>query len=125
MTTGRKDTIDSILHFIDTHLEQTLSLDEIAATFGYSKYHLNRRFQKETGITLHQYIQRQRLEKAAKALAETKKPILEIALDAQYHSQQAFSLAFKRLYLTTPKAYRRAAQVIHLSYLSMEGRAAA
>ena len=47
-----------------------------------------------------------RLTIAAQKLVNTKKPITEIAYEAGYNSQQAFSLAFKQIYLYPPKTYR-------------------
>lgn len=44
---------------------------------------------------------------AAQKLVETEKPIIEIAYEAQYASQQAFTLAFHQLYLETPQIYRK------------------
>ncbi|NLL78998.1 MAG: helix-turn-helix transcriptional regulator [Clostridiales bacterium] len=93
--------------FIEKHLDEDLSLDMIAEGLNYSKYYIARAFAKETGCTVYKYIQGRRLTKAAKKLAETKKPIIEIAYEAHYNSQQAFNLAFRRLYLCTPRAYRQ------------------
>ncbi|MDE6701907.1 MAG: helix-turn-helix domain-containing protein, partial [Acetatifactor sp.] len=56
---------------------------------------------------VYRYIQGRRLTLAAWKLVETKQPIVEIAYEAQYDSQQAFTLAFKRVYECTPKIYRK------------------
>lgn len=44
---------------------------------------------------------------AAQKLAETEQPIVEIAYEAHYDSQQAFTFAFKQLYECTPNTYRK------------------
>ena len=44
---------------------------------------------------------------AAQKLVETKQPIVEIAYEAHYDSQQAFTYAFKQLYKCTPNIYRK------------------
>ncbi len=98
-----KKTVD----YIETHMDEDLSLDKIADALHYSKYYLARIFAKETGSTVYRYIQGRRLTLAARKLVETKQPIVEIAYEAQYDSQQAFTLAFKRVYECTPKIYRK------------------
>lgn len=98
-----KKTVD----YIEAHIDEDLSLDKIADALHYSKYYLARIFSKETGSTVYRYIQGRRLTLAARKLVETKQPIVEIAYEAQYDSQQAFTLAFKRVYECTPKIYRK------------------
>lgn len=93
--------------YIEEHLEEDLSLEHIADALNYSKFYIARAFSKETGCTVYKYIQGRRLTLAAKKLVETKKPIIEIACEAHYTSQQAFTLAFSQLYLCTPQTYRK------------------
>lgn len=102
----RLKTIPRTINFIEQHLQEDLNLDVIANFTGYSKYHLNRIFSEAVGCTIHKYVQKRRLTEAAKQLVYTDIPIIEIALEAKYESQQAFTLAFGRLYLKTPQLYR-------------------
>ncbi|WP_301334962.1 helix-turn-helix transcriptional regulator [Anaerostipes hominis (ex Lee et al. 2021)] len=67
---------------------------------------MNRIFSERTGITIYKYLQSRRLTIAAEKLIKTNEPITEIAYEAGYDSQQAFSLAFKQLYVYPPKIYR-------------------
>ncbi len=104
-----KDTANIILrtiNFMEEHLKDDLKLNDIAKFTGYSKYHLNRIFTETVGCTMHKYIQKRRLTEAAKQLVYTNIPIIEIALEAKYDSQQAFTLAFRQVYLQTPLNYR-------------------
>lgn len=94
--------------YIEKHLDEDLSLDKIAKDLNYTKFHIARTFAEKTGITVYKYIQGRRLTLAAQKLVETKKPVIEIAFEAHYNSQQAFTLAFSRLYLCTPQIYRKA-----------------
>jgi len=64
-------------------------------------------FAEKVGCTIHKYIQMRRLTEAARKLVETEKPVVEIAFEANYNSQQAFILAFKQEYLYTPQVYRK------------------
>lgn len=96
-----------VIEYIEEHISQRISLDEVAKAAGYSKYHLHRMFTAVIGLTMHQYIKRRQLTEAAKSLIFTDEPIIQIALDAGYDSQQAFLLAFKELYKLTPQRFRK------------------
>ena len=93
--------------YIEHHIEEDLSLDKLAKALNYSKFYIARTFAEETGCTIYKYIQGRRLTLAAKKLVETKEPIVDIAYEAHYNSQQAFTLAFSRLYHCTPQVYRK------------------
>ena len=96
-----------ILSYIDAHPDQDLTLERLAEELHYSKFYMARTFKADTGMTLCKYIQGRRLETAARELAETKRPVVEIALEAGYGSQQAFTRAFHREYGHTPQEYRK------------------
>ncbi|MBD5538069.1 MAG: helix-turn-helix transcriptional regulator [Lachnospiraceae bacterium] len=101
-----QEAIKKVIDYIEKHLDEEMELDNIARHAGYSKFHLNRIFTEETGTTIHKYLQLRRLTIAAEKLAKTEIPVAQIAYEAGYHSQQAFSLAFKKIYLYPPKLYR-------------------
>lgn len=98
---------EKVISYIEAHLDEDLSLERIADALHYSKFYLARTFAEQTGSTIGKYIQRRRLTLAVRKLVETNKPIVEISYEAHYNSQQAFTLAFRRLYLCTPQVYRR------------------
>ncbi len=102
-----KGITESVLLYIEKNSDQELTLEKIAGALNYSKYYLARTFKNQTGMTLHKYIQGRRLREAAGKLEETAQPIVEIALEAGYGSQQAFTQAFRRAYGYTPQEYRR------------------
>ena len=99
--------IETIMNYIETHLDNELSLDKISKDLNYSKFYISRVFSENTGISIYKYVQRRRLTIAAQKLVETNKPIIDIAYEAQYNSQQAFTLAFHQLYVCTPQTYRK------------------
>ena len=104
---NQKHTVRKVIDYIEEHLEEELNLEQIAEHAGYSRFHLNRIFMEETGGTIHKYVQERRLTMAAEKLVDTDMDITQIAYDAGYQSQQAFSLAFKQVYLCPPEAYRK------------------
>lgn len=103
----KKSLAEKVTDYIEQHLSEDLSLEKIAGELNYSKYYLARAFAEKTGSTIYKYIQKRRLSLAAQQLAETDKPIIDIAYEAHYTSQQAFTLAFHQLYLCTPQTYRK------------------
>ncbi|ASM24471.1 MDR efflux pump AcrAB transcriptional activator RobA [Serratia marcescens] len=100
--------IRDLLSWLESHLDQPLSLDNVAAKAGYSKWHLQRMFKDITGNAIGAYIRARRLSKAAVALRLTSRPILDIALQYRFDSQQTFTRAFKKQFAQTPALYRRA-----------------
>lgn len=104
---GDLPTIQKILLYVEENLNQELSLEKIAKEFSYSRFYIARIFKDNTGITLYKYVQGRRLDEAARKLTETNSPIVEIAFEAGYGSQQAFTKAFRCTYACTPQEYRR------------------
>ncbi len=102
----QKAVIKKVIDFIERNLEKEVSLDNISINIGYSKFHLNRMFTEYTGTTIYKYLQNRRLTVAAEKLVKTDKPIMQIAYEAGYDTQQSFSFAFKQVYLYPPKLYR-------------------
>ncbi|URQ61437.1 MDR efflux pump AcrAB transcriptional activator RobA [Pantoea alhagi] len=102
--------IRDLLVWLESHLDQPLSLDNVAAKAGYSKWHLQRMFKEVTSHAIGAYIRARRLSKAAVALRLTSRPILDIALQYRFDSQQTFTRAFKKQFNQTPAYYRRASE---------------
>ena len=106
MESRRLQSVRAVIDFIETHLDGRLNLERTAAAVHYSKYHLHRTFTAVTGMTIHDYAARRQLTEGARLLAESDRPVLEIALSCGYESQQAFTAAFKEMYKLPPARYR-------------------
>lgn len=104
---AKEEMTKKIIDYILSHQNGELSLDIIAGKLNYSKFYMGRAFAETMGITIHKYIKECRLKAAANQLAETDRPIIEIALDAGYGSHQAFTQAFGKRYQCSPQDYRR------------------
>lgn len=102
----QKEVVKKVIDYIERNLEKEINLDGISKNIGYSKFYLNRIFTEHTGITIYKYLQNRRLTVAAEKLVKTDKPIMQIAYEAGYDTQQSFSFAFKQVYLYPPKIYR-------------------
>src|SRR4029079_11643627 len=92
--------------YIESHLGGALSLDEIAAIGGVSRFHMVRAFAAATGFSVMRYVRARRLSNAARALAAGAPDILNLALDADYSSHEAFTRAFRDHFGVTPEADR-------------------
>lgn len=99
--------VEKVLEYIEEHLDEDLTLDKIAKELNYSKFYLARAFAAKTDCTIYKYVQGRRLTLAAQKLVENQKPIIEIAYEAYYNSQQAFTLAFHQLYFCSPQTFRK------------------
>lgn len=82
-----------LLSYIEDNLDKELTLEKIAKDLNYSRFYMARIFKENTETTIYKYIQGRRLSEAAGKLAGTGQPIVEIALEAGYGSQQAFTTA--------------------------------
>ena len=98
--------IETVIDYIETHLDGKLDLERVSEAAHYSKYYLHRMFTNTVGMTIHDYVQRRQLTEAAKLLVFSDKPIIEIAFICGYESQQSFSAAFKSMYKIPPAEYR-------------------
>ena len=100
------DPVGRAMWFVESHLAQGLTLDEIAAAAGVSKFHVSRAFGEATGTALMRYVRGRRLTEAARALSGGAPDILAVALHAGYGSHEAFTRAFREAFGTTPETVR-------------------
>src|SRR3989440_3928727 len=96
------------LWYVESHLADSLTLDEIATVGGVSRFHMVRAFAEATGMSVMRYVRARRLTKAARALAKGAPDILTLALDADYGSHEAFTRAFRDHFGVTPEQVRAA-----------------
>lgn len=99
--------IGRVIDFVQAHLSQDLSLDLLAQQAGFSSYHFARLFRQTMGETPHQFVLRQRIERAQRLLNEGDTPLANIALESGFANQSHFTGVFKRHLGLTPHAYRR------------------
>ena len=105
------DPAQKALWYIESHLGKALTLDEVAAIAGVSRFHMVRAFAAATGLSVMRYVRARRLSEAARALADGAPDILSVALDADYGSHEAFTRAFRDRFGVTPEMVRGSAQL--------------
>lgn len=98
--------IERALRLIDQNLSAPLSLEMLASAAGISPFHLSRSFRRITGLSIQGYIRERRLKEACRLLAETRKPLAEIAYDCGFSSQSRMTTVFRQILDTTPLAFR-------------------
>lgn len=120
-------SVGRAIDYIEGSLSQPLSLDEIAATARMSRYYFSRIFQAMVGEPVFDYVRKRRLAEIAGMLVATTTPIVELALQWGYESQQSMTKAFRAQYGITPARYRREGKdrfFFHRPPISREGVAA-
>ena len=104
-STGREDgKIRQIMRYIGEHLDEELSVEQLAGQIYVSKYHFMRRFKAETGVTVHQYVTQKRLFRAA-ALLRAGVPAVRAAEESGFEDYSTFVRAFKKAFGKTPREY--------------------
>ena len=98
--------IRDLLTWLEGHLDQPLSLDNVVAKAGYSKWHLQRMFKKETGFSLGKYIRSRKLTVIAQKLKESNEPVQYLAERYGFESQQTLTRMFKKYFDVPPHKFR-------------------
>ncbi|MPM92757.1 hypothetical protein SDC9_139893 [bioreactor metagenome] len=93
--------------FIDCHIEGEITLEDLSASCGYSKYYALRIFKELTGKTPFEVIRALRLTKAAALLRDSDCKVVDVALDNRYDSHDGFTKAFLRQFEITPQKYSK------------------
>ena len=96
--------VDAVLHYINDHYSESLTLDQLAEQFYISKYHLLRKFDAQVGTTVHRYILQKRLLNAKQLLAGGVPPN-EVCQYCGFGDYANFYRAFKAEYNQTPRQY--------------------
>ena len=93
----------AILRYLSAHLTENISIDDLAARFFISKYHMMRRFRAETGYTIHNYLITKRLLLARELIAGGM-PVTQACYACGFGDYSAFSRAYRRQFGQPPSA---------------------
>jgi len=96
------------IEYINTNIADAIRLRDIAVVVGMSMFHLSRTFRASTGVTLHRYLIRARVEKVKALLLDSDQSLAVIADAAGFSDQSHMSKTFKRFTGTTPRLFRHA-----------------
>jgi transcriptional regulator of acetoin/glycerol metabolism/AraC-like DNA-binding protein len=96
-----------VCEFVESHLEDGINLETLAAEAHLSVYHFARAFKLSTGVSPLRYVLEQRVKQARQLLIQTDLPLSRIACAVGFFDQGHFSRQFRSLVGTTPSSFRR------------------
>lgn len=95
-----------VTNYINDYLDRDIKLTDLAQLLGMSQSHFSHLFKQSMGISPHQYLLQQRVERAKQLLKQTERSVMEIALACGFDSHSHLSKQFRQFTGMTPKAYR-------------------
>ena len=99
--------IGEVIHFVDKHYREPLTLQTFCEQKHYNVSYISRRFKQDTGMSFREYVQKVRMERCCELLAGSDTPVSEIARSVGYEDVQFFNTVFKKLLHMTPREYRK------------------
>jgi AraC family transcriptional regulator len=103
-----RERLKRVQDYIEAHLDDRLTLTELAGVACLSPYHFSRSFKQATGVGLHHYIMQRRLERAKTLMRRTNQPLALIAQEAGFADQSRLTSIFRREIGVTPGEFRAA-----------------
>lgn len=100
------DLVKNVSNYVQHHLSEAITTDQVADSLFLSRQHLSRRFTQEAGIPLAAFIRNEKAEEAKRLLRYTDRPVSAIAAYLGFSSQGHFSKVFKEITGMTPGEYR-------------------
>ncbi len=105
---------NNVMDYIDSHYMEDFTLDETAASIGFSKYHFSRLFKQYTGFSFCSYICRRRIKAAEELLERPDLSITEIAMQSGFPSISTFNRVFRQQKNCSPSEYREKNRYRHV-----------
>lgn len=99
-------SLRTVTAYIDAHLQDALSIQDLAAIACLSPYHFAHMFKASTGQPPHQYVLQRRLEHAKSLMAQNQSSLTDIASACGFANSSHFSRRFKQYFGITPSQYR-------------------
>ena len=99
--------VDRAITYIQSHLTDRLSVDDISANAGYSPSYFSHIFTSETGMSPYQFVVKSRVEHAQQLLKTTRLAVQEIAFQCGFNSAANFCYTFRRVTGASPHEYRK------------------
>jgi AraC family transcriptional regulator len=102
-----KQKLRQAVQYIQAHLGENLSLSAIANELGMSQYYFCHLFKRSTGVTPHQYLIQQRVERAKHLLKQPERTILSVAMECGFANQSHFAKCFRHYTGINPHQFRQ------------------
>lgn len=96
-----------VLAYIRDHLQDDISLEELAATVDLSTHYFTEAFRKAVGVPPYRYVLQQRVEWAKDLLLRSDMTVLSVSERSGFSSQTQFTTMFRKIVGMTPSRFRR------------------
>lgn len=104
---GSNDLIYTVMTYLLSHFQETLTLGSVAENLGVNKFALSKIFSGVFHTNFNQYLNEIRLNYASSLLENTDMRITDIFLEAGFESQRTFNRVFRQRHGRTPGEYRK------------------
>jgi len=101
------ESIQKAINYIEEHLLDDITMEQIAREVNSSVFHFQRTFSILTDMSIADYIRRRRLTLAAQELINTEQKVIDLAYKYGYDSPEAFTKAFRKQHQLTPSEARK------------------
>ena len=104
-TANASEKLKTVLDYIHLHYAEPLTVAGLAAQCYFSEYYFMRFFKKHMNMTVVEYLNNLRLEKAVELFEQGNTSILEVSLATGFHNLSYFHKVFKRKFHMTPREF--------------------
>ncbi len=110
---GISRPIQSSRDYIEEHVTDAITVEDLAERSGYTPYYFTRLFKTETGFTVKDFILRTKIDEAKRLLVNTEMSVLNISESLKFSSQSYFTHQFERIEGMTPSQFRQKNQKVN------------
>ena len=108
-------TINHAIGYMEDHLTEQITLEDIAKSVDLSVFHFHRAFSMLTGMSPGEYLRKRRLSQAAAELVNKDEKVIDIALKYGYETPESFTKAFTRFHGISPMQARKGSSIQFMS----------
>jgi AraC-like DNA-binding protein len=119
-TKGFSLQITKALSYIQTHYHEPVTIDEIAAISGFSRYYFIKQFQHQLNMTPVQYLTKIRIQKAAELLRSSSLTVTEIAAHVGYANANYFNKVFRKAVGVSAGKFRDSKDFVEIDHLIID-----
>jgi AraC family transcriptional regulator len=103
-----RERLQRVCDYIEAHLDDRLTLADLAGVACLSPYHFSRSFKQSVGVGPQRYVMERRIERAKVLMRRTRQPLASIALEVGFADQSHLTAIFRREIGMTPGRFRAA-----------------
>lgn len=108
-------TINHAIAYMEDHLTQQITLEDVAGSVNLSVFHFHRAFSMLTGMSASEYLRNRRLSQAAAELVNKDEKVIDIALKYGYETPESFTKAFTRFHGISPMQAKKGSPIQFMS----------